>query len=145
MPVEMDQLLDMSQDELDELFRNSPTGEIPRGETDGRVIVCPDTPFADVAGKLAHLIAWKGKVFDPDKGELLNKITPFGIQNIRAKVYKAESWFDGKECIVLDYSKTSLVAQWIRDEMREVSPGLYLGNVYWEKNRVLNFVLQFPD
>ena len=25
------------------------------------------------------------------------------------------SWLDQKECIVLDYSKTSLVAQWIRE------------------------------
>ncbi len=144
MPLQMDQLLDMSQAELDELFRTSPPGEIPRGEGEGRVIALPDTPLGDVASKLAHLMAWKGKVFDPEKGELVNKITPFGIQNIRAKVYKAESWFDGHECIVLDYSKTSLVAQWIRDEMREVGPGLYLGNVYWEKNRILNFALQFP-
>jgi hypothetical protein len=58
-------------------------------------------------------------------------------------VYKAPSWLDGKECIVLDYSDTSIVAQWIRDEIREIQPGLYLGKVYWEKNRLMDFVLQF--
>ena len=26
---------------------------------------------------------------------------------------------DGKECIVLDYSETSLLAHWIRDEIRD--------------------------
>ena len=31
---------------------------------------------------------------------------------------------------MLDYSKTSLIAHWIRDEIREVSPGIYLGLVY---------------
>lgn len=145
MLLDMDQLLDMSQAELDDVFRASPPGEIPTGEADGRIIAFPDVPLNDVATKLAHLIAWKGKVFDREKGELLNKITPFGLQSVRAKVYKADSWFDGKECIVLDYSKTSVVAQWIRDEIREVAPGLYLGNVYWAKTRVLNFVLRFPN
>ena len=28
---------------------------------------------------------------------------------------------DQKECIVLDYSETSLLAHWVRDEIREVS------------------------
>ena len=42
---------------------------------------------------------------------------------IVAKVYKATSWFDGKECIVLDYSETSLVAKHIRDEIRQIGPG----------------------
>jgi hypothetical protein len=51
---------------------------------------------------------------------------------------------DGAECIVLDYSETSLIAHWIRDEIPEVIPGLYLGLVYWDHDRVLNFVLRFP-
>ena len=29
---------------------------------------------------------------------------------------------DNKDCIVLDYSETSLLAHWIRDEIREVAP-----------------------
>ena len=28
---------------------------------------------------------------------------------------------------MLDYSDTSLLAHWIRDEIREVGPGTYLG------------------
>jgi len=59
-------------------------------------------------------------------------------------VYRDESWFDGKEAIILDYSKTSLVAHWIRDEIREVAPGLYLGIVYWDHDKILNFSLKFP-
>jgi hypothetical protein len=54
---------------------------------------------SDVAAKLAHLIAWKGKVFDPRRGEPRNEIGPSGAQAIRAKVYYAESWFDQKEAI----------------------------------------------
>ncbi len=72
-----------------------------------------------------------------------NKILPLALNAIIAKVYKGESWLDGKECIVLDYSDTSLVAQWIRDEIREISPGLYLGKVYWGGKRLIDFALEF--
>ena len=68
---------------------------------------------------------------------------PFGLNAIIAKVYKAPSWLDQKECIVLDYSDTSLVAHWIRDEMRMIQPKLYLGKVYWDKTRLIDFALQF--
>lgn len=139
-----DELLDSSQAELDEMFRAAQPGPIPDGEGEGTVIFKPDTPTADIAARLAHLIAWKGKVFDAAKGELRNEVGPFGDLAIRAAVYLDTSWFDGKPAIILDYSKTSLVARWIRDEIREVSPGLYLGIVYWEDKKVLNFSLQFP-
>jgi hypothetical protein len=66
-----------------------------------------------------------------------------GLNAIIAKVYKGPSWLDGKECIVLDYSDTSVVAQWIRDEIREIEPGLYLGKVYWDKKRLIDFALKF--
>jgi hypothetical protein len=136
-------LLEMSHDELDELFRASPAGPIPMGEGEGTVIFAPDTPVSDVAAKLVHLIAWKGKVFDPARGELRNEIGPTGAHAVRAKVYYAESWFDQKLAIILDYSKSSLLAHWIRDEIRLVVPGLYLGIVYWDGHKILNFALHF--
>jgi hypothetical protein len=144
MPVDADAMLRMTRDEIDDLFRSSPPGEIPKGEARGTVISHPGTEFAEVAAKLAHLIAWQGKVFDPETGTLVNEISPLHLDRIRAKVYNDTSWFDSKECIVLDYSKTSLVAHWIRDEMRLVSPDVYLGIVYWDKTRILNFALEFP-
>ena len=72
-----------------------------------------------------------------------NKILPFGLNAIIAKIYKAESWLDGKECIVLDHSDTSLVAHWIRDEIREIDTGVYLGKVYWSDKRLIDFALEF--
>jgi hypothetical protein len=50
---------------------------------------------------------------------------------------------DQKQAIILDYSKTSLLAHWIRDEIRLVVPGLYLGIVYWDGHKILNFALHF--
>jgi hypothetical protein len=139
-----DDLVRMSQAELDDLFRRSPAGPIPSGQVDGTVLFDPGTRLAKVAAKVAHLLFWQGKVFDPVAGELRNEILPVGIRAIAAKVYRAPSWLDGLECIVLDYSETSVVAHWVRDEIRLVAPGLYLGLVYWEKERILGFALANP-
>ena len=139
MAYTVDQLLEMSQADLDKLFTDSPAGEIPSGEADGTAIVAPGTTYSPAIAKFV----WQGKVFDADKGVLRNRILPFGLNAIIAKVYKADSWLDGKECIVLDYSATSLVAQWIRDEIREIAPKMHLGKVYWGKQRLIDFVLRF--
>jgi hypothetical protein len=141
--VDINALKAMNQAELDDLFLRSPAGPIPAGEADGTVLFDPGTPIEDVAARVAHLMFWKGKVFDPSKGELHNRILPPGIPAIAALVYKAPSWIDGKDCVVLDYSKRSIVAHWIRDEIREVAPGLYLGVVFWERRKILNFALDF--
>ena len=144
MPITVLELMKMSQVQLDELFSSMPAGPIPTGEADGTAIVAPGTDFTPAIAKFINLFAWQGKVFDPEHGVLRNRITAFGLHAIIAKVYKGESWLDKKECIVLDYSQTSMVAQWIRDEIREVSPGVYLGKVYWSDKRLIDFALEFP-
>lgn len=141
--VDIEQLRTMNQQQLDDVFLNSPAGPIPVGEAEGTVLFDPGTDLEQVAAEIAHLLFWKGKVFDPEKGELRNLILPMGLPAIAAKVYLAPSWIDGKDCVVLDYSKRSVVAHWIRDEIREVSPGLYLGVVFWERRKILNFALRF--
>ena len=143
MPYDVAKLLTLSQAELDALFSNSPVGNIPDGEADGTAIVAPGTAFSPNIARFVNHFAWQGKVFDSKKGVLKNKILAFGLNAIIAKVYKGPSWLDGKECIVLDYSDTSIVAQWIRDEIRQIEPGLYLGKVYWDKARLIDFALKF--
>jgi hypothetical protein len=143
MAYDVQQLLTMSQPQLDELFTGSVAGPIPNGEANGTAIVAPGTAFNPEIARFISLFAWQGKIFDAEKGVLRNKILPFGLSAIIARVYKENSWLDGKECIVLDYSDTSLVAQWIRDEIREISPGMYLGKVYWGRQRLIDFALQF--
>jgi hypothetical protein len=136
-----DDLVQMSLAELDDLFRRSPAGPIPEGPVDGTVLFDPGTELSEVASRVAHLLFWKGKVFDSKAGQLRNILLPVGMQAIVADVYRDTSWFDGKDCIVLDYSKTSIVAHWVRDEIRMVSPGLYLGLVFWDRDRILDFAL----
>ena len=143
MSYDVQQLLKLSQAQLDALFTSSEPGPIPDGEATGTAIVAPGTVFSPEIARFINLFAWQGKVFDAKKGVLRNKILPLGLSAIIAKVYRAESWLDGKECIVLDYSETSLVAHWIRDEIREIAPGTYLGKVYWGRERLIDFALQF--
>jgi hypothetical protein len=143
MTYQIDQLLKMTADQLDDLFTKSPPGDIPDGEGKGTALIAEGSRFtAEIASFINHF-AWQGKIFDAKAGLLKNKILPFGIAAIVAKVYKAESWFDGKECIVLDYSQTSIVAGWIRDEIRMIEPAFYLGQVFGAKKRLFHFSLQF--
>ena len=143
MAVTVDDLLKMSQQELDDLFSAHEAGPIPNGEAEGTAIIAPGTALSSPMAKMINLFAWQGKVFDAEHGTLRNNILPFGLKAIVAQVYKGPSWHDQKECIVLDYSDTSTVAQWIRDEIRMIGPGLYLGKVYWEKARLIHFALEF--
>ncbi len=143
MPYDTRELLQMSQKQLDELFMQSPPGEIPDGEGRGTAIIAAGTKYSQEIADIVSRFAWQGKVFDAKAGLLRNEILPFGLNAIIASVYKGTSLLDGKECVVLDYSKTSLVAHWIRDEIRLISPGIYLGQVYWDKKRLIHFALQF--
>jgi hypothetical protein len=133
----------MSQAQLDDLFRSSPAGDIPNGSANGTAIIAPDTKYSAAIAEVINHFGWQGKVFDAANGSLKNRILAFGVEAIIAKVYKGASWLDNKECIVLDYSQTSIVASRIRDEIRLISPGFYLGKVYWNKDRLIDFCLQF--
>jgi hypothetical protein len=136
-------LLLLTQEQLDDLFTRSPAGPIPNGPAKGTAIIAPGTAFSAEIAHAINIFAWQGKTFDAAKGLLKNKISVFGVDAIVAEVYKAPSWLDQKECIVLDYSKTSTIAQWIRDEIRQVAPGIYLGKVYWNTKRLIDFALEF--
>ena len=125
MPYEVPQLLKMPQAELDELFTKSDVGEIPDGEGAGTAIVAPGTSYTTDVAAFINRFGWQGKVFDAKKGQLKNRILPFGLNAIVAKIYKAP------------------VAHWIRDEIRQIGPGLYLGKVYWNKKRLIDFALKF--
>jgi hypothetical protein len=52
------------------------------------------------------------------------------VKAVRAEAYYGESWLDGRPSIILDYVHTSRLFGKARDEMREISPGVYLGLTY---------------
>jgi len=144
MPYDVDQLLDMSEDELDKLFRKSKPGPIPEGPAKGTAIVA--SKFSRSIAEVVEHFGWQGKTFkrrDAKHGTLRNRITAFGFNAIVAEVYVGESKIDGKPCIVLDYSDTSTVAKRVRDEIRLIADKTYLGRVYWDNKPNIFFALEF--
>jgi hypothetical protein len=142
LTIANEDLLSLSQAELDKLYRNSPLGDIPVGDTKGTAIVIPKSRLGRIATWLIRLLVWQGKVFNPAQQDLKNKVSPFGLKAIRARVYVGDSRLvQGQKAIVIDYSKTSFVAQKIRDEIRQVAPRLYLGKVFWGHKHLLDFSL----
>jgi hypothetical protein len=136
-------LVDETADVLGELFGAGTAGTIPDGRGKGTVLLGTGGLAARVAAALCYALAWRGKVVNAREARLRNILTPLGIKAIKAAVYKQDSWFDGEPCIVLDYSKTSFVARKIRDEIREIAPGVFLGLVFWGRRHVLDFALDF--
>ena len=128
---------------LTELFERGTVGAVPDGRARGVVLLGTGGVLGRAVADLSHALLWRGKVVDARRGRLRNLVTQHGIPAVAAKIYQAPSWHDGKPCIVLDYSQTSIVARRIRDEIREISPGIFLGLVFWGRRHVLDFALDF--
>ena len=79
MGLDVQELFKMSREELDELFTNSPAGEIPSGQTNGTGIIAPGTVCTKEIAECLRYFAWQGKVFDNEKGILKNRVSPFGV------------------------------------------------------------------
>jgi Animal haem peroxidase len=127
-PTSLKQLASMKWVDLHTLYRTGTVGQIPDGDSRGRAIIVPNSwLFGKTLSAIGNLL-WKGKVFSASSGRLVNKI--LGLRMIRAAVFPGQSWSDGKPAIILDYKKTSWLAFFIRDEIREIAPGLYLGKAY---------------
>lgn len=124
--LSLTRLANANEDTLNNIYKNASAGSIPEGDTTGKAIFLPGTKAGDFISKIGDDL-WSGKVF-ADNGDLVNKIA--GHNFIHANVQKGQSWFDGKESIIIDYKGRSPVAGFIRDEIREVNPGLYLGKMY---------------
>ena len=138
-------LIGDTADQLAKIFGSGVAGAIPNGRGKGTVLIGTGGPLARLAAALAYALAWRGKVVNAREGRLKNLVTPRAIRAIEAAVYKQDSWYDGETCIVLDYSKTSFVARKIRDEIREIAPGVFLGLVFWGRRHVLDFALDFRE
>src|SRR5688572_14644102 len=113
MSLTAQRISQMTADEVDQLFRSGEVGQIPDGDARGTAIFWPGSPAEPLVEKLVQGFAWQGKVVNARTRDLKNKILPLGVRAIAADVYTGRSWFDGADCIVLDYSKRSLVARFV--------------------------------
>ena len=123
----MDDLVRMSRCELETLYRRAEWAPLPCGFAPGRAIPDPGSAKTVRQSRLIGAV-WKGKVIRPD-GTMINR-GPLGLEAVRARIYVGESWLDGRPTLVLDYCGMSRLFPDVRDELREVAPGLYLGLTY---------------
>ena len=143
--VRPESLVRLRRSELAEAFRGATPGEVPSGRGDGTMLIGFGGPVARVVAAVTRLLLWKGKIVHPGGAGLRNLVSPLGVPAVEAQIHRAASWLDGRECIVLDYSTTSLLASKIRDEIREVGPGVYLGLAFWGRRHVIDFALDFSS
>jgi hypothetical protein len=119
----MNDLVRMKRGDLENLYRAAAIGCPPSGILNGRAIINPGSKLTVPISKVIRLL-WQGKVVSNDD-MMVNRV--FGMRAVHARVYVGESWLDGKPSVIMDYAGTSKLFPNIRDEVREISPGLYLG------------------
>jgi hypothetical protein len=140
------QLVHMCREELDTVYQGGTAPTSLSGKVRGTAIPSPGSSFGPARSKATKAV-WQGKVFDSCCGTATNKF--FGLRAVKANVCTGESWMDGKPALILDYSQTSLVYRDVRDEIREVAPGLYLGAMYEDHccgpRLKMYFVLEAPS
>ena len=113
----------MDECQLMEIYKTGTVSPVPCGYTPGLVIYNPGSKLTVPVSKLMKLTAWQGKYITCDK--MINR--QFGVPFIRANISMGQSWIDGGPTLVFDYADTSFICKRYRDEVREVSPGVYLG------------------
>jgi hypothetical protein len=122
-------LLCLDRQQLECIYRDGTVPTIPDGTIRGTVILAPGSNWNRAASK-ASRVMWQGKVFDQECNVAVNRF--FGLRLIRGRLAVGESWMDGKQSLILDYRETSLIYRKVRDEIRQVGPGLLLGAMYEE-------------
>lgn len=125
----LDQLVRMDRAQLEALYRAAELGHVPTGVTNGRAIRNPGGRLTVPVSRVTRVL-WQGKVFTDD-GMMVNRV--LGVRAVHARVYVGESWLDGRPAVVMDYAGTSRLFPDVRDEVREVSPGVWLGVMYVRK------------
>jgi len=131
-PTTLTDLAKLDSATLDGLFRSAPRPEtLPTATTRGLVFFDPGKPLSRVEGRAFGLL-WRGKALDGDSGLMKNRVG--GAKFITAGMRLGESFTDGEQAVILDYQgfqgRATSFADKARDEIREVSPGLWLGRMW---------------
>jgi hypothetical protein len=145
--VRLDDLPKMHRKELDELYllATTPTIQEVKGVTDGRILTGV-IPF----NKYFSWIPWKGKVFEPltaSSGKGINRIE---IGRFKRKWFSYATsiippLFGNDDVLTLDYSNQGNIwpIRLVRDDLKKLHDGLFLGAVYLKSKKGYKFTLYF--
>lgn len=155
----LDTLAARSLDELDALYRGatvSSSMHAADGALVGRMLAVRGLP-GPLAGSLrrwarSHAFVWEGKTFQASSdtaGVGHNRVNLPGALG-RQNLFPFDTLFgpsaiDGKPTLILDYDLdvNPGYIRHIHDEIRELSPGLFLGPAMWKTARDKRLVLWF--
>lgn len=146
----LDDLARLGAEELAGLYAagTAPTNlAVLNGATRGRLLALAPLEGTPLAGLLRHVAAsrffpWQGKSFDTrarKSGHGDNRVhLPFYRGNwfgFRTRI--GRSLVDGGDCVLLDYDCVGnpRPLRRLRDELREVVPGIYLGPALWRRRK----------
>jgi hypothetical protein len=153
-PTSLDALLDLDGDALLGLYRN---GRVPRlhdvtGQLRGRMLAIPKLPtgLAAIARRLAssNRFPWRGKTFTHDselRGGGVNRVVTDRAELFRFTTFIAPSRAGDFDAVQLDYDHRGnpFFIRAIKDEIREIAPGLFLGQAYVMVREKAQLVLWF--
>ncbi|RYZ48026.1 MAG: hypothetical protein EOP07_26275 [Proteobacteria bacterium] len=165
----VDSIKKLDQEGLDILYAQLEAGALPNADYSGTVIfdssesneierilaIISPTGFLESLIKKLGVSLWKKKIFDPANRSMTNRILL--LKQYPAHMYCGISLVDTRrESIILDYNFADSLPSYVplvdwamgrtglavRDEIRMVRPGLYLGRAYLRGTFALNFVLE---
>ncbi|GAB18724.1 hypothetical protein GOEFS_062_00330 [Gordonia effusa NBRC 100432] len=161
--ITIDQLSQLDYAELDALFRRSsaPASLAALGnDAGGRALAVRGADHGRIARAIravegSRLFPWVGKTltWEPDgkTGSGTNRVQ-FGRQWFPYNLRFGQSIIDQRASIVFDYDHpgNNALGRKLYNELREVSPGLFLGPVTWRKRdgsrrQLMWFAVKAPD
>jgi hypothetical protein len=152
----LDHLLTLDADALHRLYLGArvPTLAAVKGDLRGRMLAAPAFPWwlkpPAAAWARSRYLPWRGKSFAPRDtayGEGINRIFSDvrPLRWFRFETFVGRSRAGDFDAVQLDYDlpENPFFIRAIKDEIREIAPGLYLGQAYLHASGDDTLVLYF--
>jgi hypothetical protein len=154
VPERLDDLLALSTEQLAELYAQASVPTVPSlsGDLRGRMLA-----WQGVRGVLAKVInvlgssnrfPWRGKSFSHQadlSGEGINRVFTDKLRLFKFTTFVGPSRGGAFEAVQLDYDHPTnpFFIRMIKDEVRQLRPGLFLGQAYLDLKSAPRLVLYF--
>jgi hypothetical protein len=154
IPARLDDLLALPPERLERLYAEASLPELSaiQGDLRGRMLAWPGLsgPAAALLRAFAGSSAfpWRGKSFrhlGGERGEGKNRVVSDRWKMFRFTTFAAKSRAGAFDAIQLDYDhrENPFFIRAIKDEIRELKPGLYLGQAWLRTRSSERLVLYF--
>ena len=127
VPCSLDELQRMGPEQLHQLFTQAELGHPFIGVARGRLVYLADDRLPRLKVRMANMV-WRGKMSTED-GWFSNRWIG-NVNWIDSHWWIGPSWVDGRPAVIMEYPPKTPLFEPMHDELREISPGLYLGPVY---------------